>query len=240
MIIFPAIDILAGKCVRLKQGRYDAVIVYADDPSEMALAWEEQGATWLHVVDLDGAAGGNTPNLKAVEKIVKKVSVPIQYGGGLRKETAVKRLFNIGVSRVVLGTILVTKPNLTASLIASYGENIVAGIDARYGRVTIDGWQNETAVLAVDLARELESKGLKRLIYTDVLQDGMRSGPNIKSLKEMVQTVNIPVIGSGGVSSLADLEALRELESFGLEGVIVGSALYEKAFTLKQALEVIS
>lgn len=238
MIIFPAIDILAGKCVRLKQGRYDAVTVYADDPSEMALAWEEQGARWLHVVDLDGAASGSTPNLKAVEKIVKKVSIPVQYGGGLRHESAVQRLFNVGVSRVVLGTILISKPNLAQSLVKTYGEKIVAGVDAKDGLVATDGWQKQTTVGAVDLALQLKELGVSRLIYTDILQDGTRKGPNFNGLKNILEEAKLPTIGSGGIGSLADLERLRELEPLGLEGVIIGSALYEKIVSLKDALEV--
>lgn len=240
MVIFPAVDILDGKCVRLKQGRYDAVTVYANDPAEMALSWEEQGARWLHIVDLDGAASGSTTNLKAVEKICQKVSIPVQYGGGLRSEAAVQRLLNLGIQRVVLGTVLVKKPDLAQSMLKTFKEKIVAGIDARNGLVAVDGWQSETQILAVDLALDLKSKGLQRLVYTDVLQDGMRQGPNLASLKEMLETVKLPVIGSGGVGSLKHLEALKELEAVGLEGVIIGSALYEKAFTLKEALAVVA
>jgi phosphoribosylformimino-5-aminoimidazole carboxamide ribotide isomerase len=240
MIIFPAVDILDGKCVRLKQGRYDAVTIYADDPAEMALFWEEQGASWLHIVDLDGAASGSTANLKAVEKICQKVTIPVQYGGGLRSEAAVKRLLNLGVQRVVLGTVLVKKPELATAMLKTFGDKIVAGIDARNGLVAVDGWQSETQILAVNLALDLKNKGLQRLIYTDVLQDGMRQGPNLASIKEMLEAVKLPLIGSGGVGSLGDLEALKELEALGLEGVIVGSALYEKVFTLKEALAVVA
>jgi len=240
VIIFPAVDILDGKCVRLKQGRYDAVTIYADDPAEMALFWEEQGASWLHIVDLDGAASGSTANLKAVEKICQKVTIPVQYGGGLRSEAAVERLLNLGVQRVVLGTVLVKKPELAAAMLKTFGDKIVAGIDARNGLVAVDGWQSETQILAVNLALDLKNKGLQRLIYTDVLQDGMRQGPNLASIKEMLEAVKLPLIGSGGVGSLGDLEALKELEALGLEGVIVGSALYEKVFTLKEALAVVA
>lgn len=240
MIIFPAIDILGGKCVRLHQGRYDAVTVYADDPSEIARLWQSQGAQWLHVVDLEGARDGRPTNLHAVEKIGASIDIPIQYGGGAREQADLNRLFDLGVSRIVLGTTLIADPAFALSAIGTFGDKLVAGIDARDGKASVAGWREDTDVSAVDLAVELENKGIKRVIYTDIAVDGTRRGPNIAANRELAQKVSVPIIASGGVSSLSDIEALKALEGVGVEGVIIGSALYENSFTLMGALEAAS
>ncbi len=236
MIIFPAVDILNGWCVRLHQGKYDAVSVYAQDPSEMAKAWESKGAQWLHVVDLDGAKEGRAVNLTAIEKIAGSIDIPVQCGGGVRTQDDLKRLFDIGVSRVVLGTTLVTDPEFAKQAIDAYGPRLVAGIDGREGKVAVAGWREETDVEVVELAGELAEKGVERVIYTDINVDGTRSGPNIESTANLAGSISVPVIASGGVSSLKDITALMRIEP-PVEGVIVGSALYEKEFTLEQALE---
>lgn len=236
MIVFPAIDILAGKCVRLHQGRYDAVTVYADDPSEVGLKWESEGGEWLHVVDLNGAKDGHPVNLAAVEKVAKRVGLPIQYGGGARTAEDLKRLFDIGVRRIVLGTTLITDPDFARAAIAEYGDKLVAGIDARDGKAAVSGWREETDVDVVDLAVELQGQGIARIIYTDIAVDGTRRGPNLDATRALAEAVPLPIIASGGVSSLLDIVALRELEAPGVEGVIVGSALYERSFTLGDAL----
>ena len=236
MIIFPAIDILSGKCVRLHQGRYDAVTVYADDPSEQAMAWEAQGAQWLHVVDLDGAKDGRPVNLTAVEKIGKRVGIPIQYGGGARTEADIKRLLDLGVERIVLGTALVTDPEFARAALDAHGDRIVAGIDSREGKAAVAGWREETDIDAADLAAELEEQGVARVIYTDIAVDGTRRGPNLTATRALAEKIGIPVIASGGVSALTDIAALKALEGIGVEGVIVGSALYEKSFKLSEAL----
>ncbi len=187
MIIFPAIDMLDGSCVRLHQGRYDRVTEYASDPSDMALDWEAQGASWLHVVDLDGARDGRPTNLEALEKIAKRVSVPIQYGGGVRTEVDLKTLFDLGVSRVVLGTILITDEDFAQAAIDRFGDRLVAGIDARDGRAAIAGWREDTNVKAVDLGAKLAKLGISRIIYTDISVDGTSRGPNIDATKAMAR-----------------------------------------------------
>jgi len=238
MIIFPAIDILAGKCVRLHQGRYDAVTVYAQDPSEVARLWQAEGAEWLHVVDLDGAKDGRPVNLDAVEKIVARVDLPVQYGGGARTQADLGRLFSLGVRRVVLGTTLVTDPDFAAKAVAEFGDRLVAGVDARNGKAAVSGWREDTDIDVVELATELESRGIARIVYTDISVDGTRRGPNVAATRVLAETVTVPVIASGGVSSLADIEALKALEGSGVEGAIIGSALYERSFALSDALKV--
>ncbi len=238
MIIFPAIDILDGSCVRLHQGRYDMVTEYASDPSDMAMEWEEQGASWLHVVDLNGARDGRPTNLPALEKIAKRAAVPIQYGGGVRTEVDLKTLFDLGVSRVVMGTILITDEDFAQAAIDRFGDRLVAGIDARDGRAAIAGWREDTNVKAVDLGIKLAKLGVSRIIYTDISVDGTSRGPNIDATKTMAREAGVPVIASGGVASLKDIEDLRPLYGLGVEGVIVGRALYEKSFGLAEAIEV--
>jgi phosphoribosylformimino-5-aminoimidazole carboxamide ribotide isomerase len=237
MIVFPAIDILNSWCVRLHQGKYDAVTVYAKDPSEIAKAWQAGGAEWIHVVDLDGAKEGRPINLAAVEKIAAKVDIPIQFGGGVRTQADIARLFDVGVSRIVLGTVLVTDTAFAEQAIKAYGDKLVAGIDGREGKVAIAGWREDTDVDIVELAAELAEKGVKRVIYTDINVDGTRKGPNIAATKYLAESVDVPVIASGGVSTLGDIIALTNI-SPAIEGVIVGSALYEKVFGLTEALEV--
>ena len=237
MIIFPAVDILNGWCVRLHQGEYDAVTVYAKDPSEMAKAWAAEGAEWLHVVDLDGAREGRAVNLSAIEQIVSSVDIPVQCGGGVRSRADLNRLFDLGVSRVVLGTTLVTDPDFAREAIDTYGARLVAGVDGREGKVAVAGWREETDVEVVELAGELAEKGVKRVIYTDITVDGTRKGPNLESTGNLARSINVPVIASGGVSSLNDISAVKRIKP-PVEGVIVGRALYEKKFNLTRAIEV--
>jgi phosphoribosylformimino-5-aminoimidazole carboxamide ribotide isomerase len=233
VIVFPAIDILEGKAVRLAQGRYDAVTVYNDDPVDQARRWIAEGAEWLHVVDLDGAASGEPKNIELVRRIAA-LGVPVQTGGGMRTMETIERVFDAGVARVVLGTALVTEPALVAEACATY-DGIVAGIDARDGKVAIEGWRQGTEYSVLDLVRELELLGVKRLVYTDITKDGMQTGVNYGAYRALISQVDVPIIASGGVSTLEDL---RDLAGLGerLEGVIVGRALYEGAFTLPEAL----
>lgn len=237
MKIFPAVDILNGWCVRLQQGQYDAVTIYAKDPSEMAKAWEADGAEWLHVVDLDGAKSGSVTNLAAVERIAALVDVSIEFGGGVRSQADLKRLFDLGVDRVVLGTTLVTDPEFATAAIDAHGDRLLAAIDGRNGKVAVSGWREETDRDVVELAGEMERLGVPRVMYTDILVDGTRRGPNIETTRAIATSINVPVIASGGVSSLADIQSVKALESDGVEGVIIGSALYEKTFTLSEAIE---
>jgi len=233
MQILPAIDILAGRVVRLKQGRLDAVTVYNTDPVDQALRWAEAGAEWIHVVDLDGAVTGQMANIDSVEQIARAVDVPVQVGGGIRSITTLRRLYDAGVSRTVLGTTLVTRPDLVAEACAEF-PGIVAGVDARDGLVAIQGWGKGTDREVVELVLELQRLGVLRVVYTDIALDGMQTGVNADAYRALTAQVDIAVIASGGVTSLDDIRGLAQLP--GVEGVIVGRALYESSFTLEEAI----
>jgi phosphoribosylformimino-5-aminoimidazole carboxamide ribotide isomerase len=234
MKIFPAIDILDGKAVRLQQGRLDAVTVYNDSPVDQALKWVEGGAEWLHVVDLDGAVLGEPKNIEHIEAIVEAVDIPVQTGGGVRNMETLERLRAAGVSRIVLGTTLVTEPEFVAEACNAF-DGVVAGIDARDGKVAIDGWKQGTEHGVLELVHELELLGVTRVAYTDISRDGMQVGINYGAYRALVDHVSIPVIASGGAASLDDIRDLTEIGPR-LEGVIVGRALYENSFTLPQAI----
>ena len=239
MEVIPAIDLLNGKCVRLYQGDYAKSEVFNDNPAEVAQNWVEQGATRLHVVDLDGAKEGKTSNLAAIEAIVKAVSIPIQVGGGLRDRTSVTRLLDIGVQRTILGTVAVEKPDLVSELANNFPRQIVVGIDARKGKVATRGWLETSEVAATDLARDMVNRGAAAIIYTDIHRDGTLSGPNMEALRELANVVKIPVIASGGVSSLTDLLSLLALEPLGVTGAIVGRAIYTGDVDLKEAIQAV-
>lgn len=237
MIIYPAVDIKDGQCVRLKQGEFNQVKVYSKNPAEVALRWEAEGAQFLHVVDLDGAASGQLKNLRAVEEIARKVKIPFQLGGGIRNPFSIKEAFEVGASRIVLGTVLITQPELAKVVFKKYGsEKIVAGVDARRGKVAIKGWQEETEHQLLEIAKNLEDLGILRLIFTDILSDGLQCGLNLLAIENLAKKTKMFLIASGGVSSLEDIKALKNLEPLGLEGVIIGTALYEKKFTLREAI----
>lgn len=237
MIVFPAIDILDGRAVRLQQGRLDAVTVYNDDPVDQARQWVDGGAEWLHVVDLDGAVLGEPRNIDVVRRIVGSVDVPVQVGGGIRTMGTIRTYLDAGVERVVLGTTLVTHPELVAEACRESCEHIVAGIDARDGKVAIEGWREGTDHGVYELIRDLQVLGVGRVAYTDISRDGTQTGVNYGAYRALVGQVDIPVIASGGVSTLDDI---RDLLTIGpqVEGVIVGRALYERSFTLPEALAV--
>ncbi|MFB2978372.1 1-(5-phosphoribosyl)-5-[(5-phosphoribosylamino)methylideneamino]imidazole-4-carboxamide isomerase [Microseira sp. BLCC-F43] len=239
MEVIPAIDLLQGKCVRLYQGDYSQSQVFDENPAAVAQQWVDQGATRLHVVDLDGAKAGKPANLQAIEAIVQAVSVPIQVGGGLRDRTSVAQLLNLGVGRVILGTIAVKQPQLVADLCGEFGGKIVVGIDARNGKVATDGWLETSSVAATDLAHQMAQLGAAAIIYTDIHRDGTLSGPNLQALRELAESIAIPVIASGGVSSLTDLLSLLSLEPIGVNGVIVGRALYTGDVSLKEAIQAV-
>lgn len=234
MIVFPAIDILDGKAVRLRQGRLDAVTVYNDDPVDQAKRWIAQGAEWLHVVDLDGAVLGEPKNLDIVERIAA-LGTPVQFGGGLRSMETLDRAAEAGVKRMVLGTTLITQPAFVAEACERYGSAIVAGIDARDGKVAIQGWRQGTEYGVLELIADLELLGVKRLAYTDIAKDGMQSGVNYGAYRALVGQTLLPITASGGVSSLDDI---RDLHALGpqIEGVIIGRALYEGALDLADAV----
>ncbi|MDO8914840.1 MAG: 1-(5-phosphoribosyl)-5-[(5-phosphoribosylamino)methylideneamino]imidazole-4-carboxamide isomerase [Coriobacteriia bacterium] len=234
MKILPAIDILDGKVVRLRQGRLDSVTVYNDDPVDQAKRWEASGAEWIHVVDLDGAVLGEPRNLEHVKRIIAAVDVPIQVGGGIRSMETLRMLYDAGVTRTVLGTTLVTQPELVAKACTEF-EGVVAGIDALDGKVAIEGWEQGTDHGVLELVLELQLLGVRRLAYTDIALDGTGHGVNYGAYRALASQIDIPVIASGGVSSLLDITDLRSIGRQ-VEGVIIGRALYEGTFTLEQAI----
>ncbi len=239
MDVIPAIDLLEGRCVRLYQGDYARSQVFNDNPADVARQWVEQGASWLHVVDLDGAKTGKVVNKQAITAIVQAVPVPVQVGGGLRDRTSVAELLDLGVQRVILGTVAVEQPQLVAELCQEFPRQIIVGIDARNGRVATRGWMETSEVLATQLAQQMQELGAAAIIYTDIHRDGTLQGPNLEALRELAAVISIPVIASGGVSSVTDLLSLLALEPLGVTGVIVGRALYTGDIFLKEAVQAI-
>lgn len=233
MLLIPAIDVKDGRCVRLYQGDYRRVTVYSDHPAGVAARWQEMGAPYLHLVDLDGAAQGRPVNLDSIREVVREVTIPVEVGGGIRSPQAVEELLSLGVSRVILGTAAVEDRDLVARAVRKWGERVAVGIDARDGLVATHGWQRTSGQRAVDLARELVQVGVRRFIYTDIRRDGTLTEPSYDSTLELVVAVPVPVIASGGVSRV---EHLRKLRTIGVEGAIVGRALYTGAIDLREAL----
>ncbi|HET8912265.1 MAG TPA: 1-(5-phosphoribosyl)-5-[(5-phosphoribosylamino)methylideneamino]imidazole-4-carboxamide isomerase [Ktedonobacteraceae bacterium] len=233
MLIFPAIDIKDGQCVRLFQGDYDQVTTYGADPVEVALRWQASGASWLHLVDLDGARAGYPVNLDLVRRIRAATSLRIELGGGVRRLEHLEQMLDTGIERVILGTVALTDRELLVRALERWGERVVVGLDARAGLVAVAGWTETSGFRATELARDLSVAGVKRFIYTDIARDGALSGPNLTALQEMQQATTGALIASGGVSSLADLRALNAL---GIEGAIVGKALYTGAVELGEAI----
>ncbi|RJP94649.1 MAG: 1-(5-phosphoribosyl)-5-[(5-phosphoribosylamino)methylideneamino]imidazole-4-carboxamide isomerase [Desulfobacteraceae bacterium] len=240
MIVIPAIDIKNGKCVRLLQGRMDAETVFSDDPAAMGDRWENEGAQLIHIVDLDGAVGKRPVNLKTIQDIINRVSVPIQVGGGIRDLETIKMYMDHGVSRVVIGTEAIKNPELVKKACREFPHRIVVGIDAKGGMVAIEGWTQTTETAAVDLARQFEDCGVAAINFTDIERDGMRSGPNLKETERLALSISIPVVASGGVSSIQDIINLAPLASAGVVGVITGRALYDGSLDLKAAIEILN
>jgi phosphoribosylformimino-5-aminoimidazole carboxamide ribotide isomerase len=239
MDVIPAIDLLDGKCVRLYQGDYEQSQVFDENPAAVAQQWVEQGATWLHLVDLDGAKVGHPVNQAAIAAIVRSTEVPVQVGGGLRDRQSVADLLALGVRRVILGTIAVEQPELVGELCQEFPGQIVVGIDARNGKVATRGWLETSEVEAVELAQQMSDRGAAAIIYTDIHRDGTLQGPNREALRELAGAIKIPVIASGGVSSVSDLLGLLALEPLGVTGVIVGKALYTGDVSLREAVRAI-
>jgi phosphoribosylformimino-5-aminoimidazole carboxamide ribotide isomerase len=240
MIVFPALDLHQGRCVRLRRGRPEAETVFSDDPVAVAERWVSQGAEWLHIVNLDGAFGLASSNLRVVEEITSsKSKAQIQFGGGLRTMAEIEAALGLGVDRVVLGTVAVEEPNLVAEAIRRFGaERIVVGIDARRGKAATHGWQKVSSMAAMELACRVRALGVRRVVYTDIARDGMLCGVDVEAPGEVARRTGLKVIASGGVSSLDDLRRLREAEGYGVEGVIIGQALYSGALTLREAIEI--
>jgi phosphoribosylformimino-5-aminoimidazole carboxamide ribotide isomerase len=233
MEIIPAIDIRGGRCVRLYQGDYEQETVFNEDPVAAALAWYFQGARWLHIVDLDGAAAGKPTSTEVVEEIMKTADLSIQLGGGIRQESVAEKLLCQGISRLVLGTAAIEDRELVAKLCQRFGEAIAVSLDARDGRIAVHGWQKNTAYEVLNLSREMAAAGVSRLIYTDIKRDGTLAGPNFDMIKGLVTETNVPLIVAGGISSLDHLQRLQKL---GVEGAIMGKALYTGAINLGEAV----
>lgn len=234
MILYPAIDLKDGNCVRLLRGDMEAATVFGDDPAAQARAFQDAGAEWLHLVDLNGAFAGHPVNAEAVGAILAAVTVPAQLGGGIRDMATIEGWLERGLSRVILGTVAVENPSLVREAALAFPGKIAVGIDARGGRVATRGWAEKTEVMAVDLARQFEDAGVAAIIYTDIDRDGAMQGPNIAATEALARAVTIPVIASGGVSSMQDLLALRETRA--IAGAISGRALYDGAINLSEAL----
>jgi phosphoribosylformimino-5-aminoimidazole carboxamide ribotide isomerase len=239
LVLYPAIDIRDGRAVRLAQGDYERETAYDDDPVTAARRWADAGASWLHVVDLDGARTGAPVNLGHVRRIVAAVDVPIQVGGGLRDSTKVEEAISSGAERVVLGTAALRDPDLAEAVAAAHGDRVVASIDTRGGQVAAEGWTEESEMTPSALAQILTQRGIERFVFTPVDVDGMMEGPDLDALRGIAGTTDAEVIYSGGVGSIADLDALASLELDNLEGVIVGRALYEARFTVAEAQAVL-
>jgi phosphoribosylformimino-5-aminoimidazole carboxamide ribotide isomerase len=239
MDVIPAIDLLDGQCVRLFQGDYHQSQVFNDDPVAVAHQWVEEGATRLHLVDLDGAKAGHPVNLAAIRSIVEAVNVPVEVGGGLRDRDSVAALLETGVRWAILGTVAVEQPELVAQLCGEFPGKIIVGIDARNGKVATKGWLETSEVLATELAERMAQLGAAAIIYTDIHRDGTLQGPNLDALRELASVVAIPVIASGGVSSVTDLLSLLALEPQGVTGAIVGRAIYTGDVSLKEAIRAV-
>ena len=234
--IIPAIDIRGGQCVRLLQGDYNHETVYGQDPVEMAQRWESEGATRLHVVDLDGAKVGSDANHAIVARIAQTLKIPVQLGGGLRDASTIQTVLDSGVQRCIIGTKAAQEPQWAQQMFAQFGEAIILGIDAREGMVAVAGWQETSAIPAVSFAQTMQEFGCARIIFTDIARDGMLSGPNAEAMRQMAEAVEIPVIASGGVHKSTDIRILKNIPN--IEGAIVGKALYEGTATMNQLLTV--
>lgn len=239
MIVIPAIDLKDGRCVRLVQGRKEEETVFSDDPAAVAKSFEAQGAERIHVVDLDGAFDGKPKNREQLKRVVRAVTIPVQTGGGIRSLEAIEDLLELGVDRVILGTVALKRPELVREACRRFGsERVLVGIDARDGRVAVEGWVEESSVNAVELAREMHAAGVREVVFTDIRRDGMLTGPNFESLEEMLET-GMRVIASGGVASVDDLVRLAAYAPKGLSGAIVGKAIYTGAVELEAAIRAV-
>jgi phosphoribosylformimino-5-aminoimidazole carboxamide ribotide isomerase len=236
MIIYPAIDLKDGKCVRLHKGAMDAATIYNDDPAAQAREWAGAGFSWLHVVDLNGAVDGRPVNSEAVRAVLDAADLPVQLGGGIRTIAQVEYWLSEGISRVILGTLAVKNPDIVMEACRLFPEQIVVGIDARDGRVAVEGWVEESDMLATDLALRFRDAGVAAIIYTDINRDGTGRGLNMESTIALARSSGLPVIASGGVASLADVRSVRDAEKHGVSGMIIGTALYDGSIDPVRAL----
>lgn len=239
MLILPAIDLKSGKCVRLYQGEMESAKVYSESPEEIALQWQTLGAKMIHVVDLDGAVAGEPRNLGAIARILEAVEVPIELGGGIRSKEVVEDYLQLGVDRVILGTIAYQNRDLVHNVCDAFPGKIAVGIDARGGYVAVQGWQEVTDKSAMSLAQELEAAGASHIIYTDIARDGALSGPNLEATAALAEAISIPVVLSGGMHTPDDLLEAAKLEEKGVRGVILGRSLYEGTIDLADAIKAV-
>jgi len=238
MIIYPAIDLKDGQCVRLVQGRAEDKTVYSDNPGAMAGVWQQQGASWLHVVDLDGAFAGHPVNTPAIRAIASAIDIPFQVGGGLRRREDVEEVLRAGARRVIIGTKAVSSPDFVKALLEEFGPaKIILGLDARDGMVAVEGWVSTSNLTALEFAHTMKDLGVTTAVYTDISRDGLLQGPNIKAIEDMARQSGLQIIASGGVSSRENIQALKKLEACGVAGAIMGKALYDGKITLPEALE---
>lgn len=234
MQLYPAIDMKDGKCVRLTQGLFDNVKVYSDTPADMAKLWVSQGASFLHIVDLDGALAGRSVNEAAIRAIVEAVDVPIQLGGGIRSAGAAANMLALGITRCIIGTRAVERPEFIRELVEQFGaEHIVAGVDAKNGMVAVEGWEKVSSLSALELCLKMKEYGVKHIVYTDIAKDGTLTGPNVEYTRELTERTGLDIIASGGVSCMEDLV---RLDDSGIQGAIIGKALYENRISLPQAV----
>ena len=236
MIVIPAIDLKEGNCVRLEQGEMHRDTVFSNNPAEQALKWQQAGAELLHLVDLDGAFAGEPKNKGAIQSILAAISIPAQLGGGIRDLATIEAYLKLGLSRVIIGTAAQRNPQLVIDACRQFPGKIVVGIDAKNGMVAVQGWAEVTDITAVDLARKFEDCGVSAIIYTDISRDGMMAGPNLEATRALAEAITIPVIASGGVSSLQDIENLMSIEQSGISGAITGKAIYTGAIDLAEAI----
>ena len=238
MLIFPAIDIRGGKCVRLLKGDFAQETVFSDDPAAMARKWQQQGAQFLHLVDLDGALAGKSQNLATVRAILSVVTIPVELGGGIRTMANIDEVLALGVRRVILGSVAVHNPDLVKAACAKYGNRVVVGIDAKDGIVAVDGWGVSGNVQVGSLAKAMAEAGVRTIIYTDIARDGTLEGVNVEATARLARESGIRIVASGGVKSVEDIRALKAYEKNGIEGVIVGKSIYMGTLDLQEAIEI--
>ena len=240
MLIIPAIDIKGGRCVRLFQGKMNQETVYSDDPVSVAKRWEDEGAEFLHLVDLDGAVSGVPKNKEIIGNIIKAVKIPVEVGGGIRNIDSIKEYISMGSRKVIIGTTALENPELVHEACKMHSDKIMVGIDAKNGQVAVRGWKDVTGTSASALAKKFEGMGVSGIIYTDISRDGTLSGPNIDSIKSFAESIDTPVIASGGVSNINDIKNIMKLTKHGVTGVIVGKAIYSGTVNLREAIELCS
>lgn len=234
MQLYPAIDMKNGQCVRLRQGAFKDITIYSDAPEKVAAHWQEKGASFLHLVDLDGALAGYSVNEEVIRRIADTVSIPIEIGGGIRSKEAVERMLDLGVRRVIIGTKAAEHPEFLRDMVRTFGEEaIVAGVDAKDGMVAVEGWEKVSSLTASDLCLTMKEYGVRHIVYTDISRDGMLSGPNVEATRKLTEETGLDIIASGGVSCMEDLKCLHEA---GIRGVIIGKALYENRIDLAEAV----